>query len=100
MWMFTRTQTIRGHLCFVGRIHLCTEAMMKIPFLLGRLAFGGFFLYSGINHFQHYKQMAQYAGSKGVPKPEAAVLGTGALLTLGGASVLLGAKPKLGTLAI
>ena len=73
---------------------------MKIPFLLGRLAFGGFFLYNGINHFQHYKQMAQYAGSKGVPKPEAAVLGTGALLTLGGASVLLGAKPKLGTLAI
>jgi putative oxidoreductase len=73
---------------------------MKTPFLLGRLAFGGFFLYNGINHFRNYKQMAGYAGSKGVPKPEAAVLGSGALLTIGGASILLGAKPKIGSLAI
>ena len=73
---------------------------MKVPFLLGRLMFGGFFLYSGIHHFKEYKSMAQYAGMKQVPVPEAAVLGTGALLTLGGASILLGAKPKLGGLAI
>ncbi len=73
---------------------------MKVPFLLGRVIFGGFFLYSGINHFKEYKQMAQYTKAKNVPMPEVAVLGTGALLTLGGASILLGAKPKLGTLAI
>lgn len=73
---------------------------MKTPFLLGRIVFGGFFLYSGIHHFQKYKSMAQYAGSKGVPQPEAAVLGTGTLLTLGGTSILLGAKPKWGAVAI
>lgn len=73
---------------------------MKAPFLLGRLVFGGFFLYNGINHFQQRKQMAQYAASKGVPAAEAAVVATGVALTVGGASILSGVKPKLGTLAI
>jgi uncharacterized membrane protein YphA (DoxX/SURF4 family) len=73
---------------------------MKAPFLLGRLIFGGFFLYNGIHHFQQRKQMAQYAATKGVPAAEAAVVGTGVALTVGGASILLGLKPKIGTLAV
>jgi uncharacterized membrane protein YphA (DoxX/SURF4 family) len=44
--------------------------------------------------------MAPYAESKGVPAPELAVKLSGIPLILGGASLLLGAKPKLGTLAI
>jgi len=73
---------------------------MKPLFLLGRLMFGGFFLYSGLHHFQERKASAQYASGKGVPAPELAVTATGALLMAGGASVLLGIKPKWGTLAI
>ena len=73
---------------------------MKAPFLLGRMMFGGFFLYNSIHHFQEYKQLAQYAKAKNVPMAEAAVLGTGALLAVGGASLLLGAKPKIGSLAV
>ena len=73
---------------------------MKAPFLLGRLMFGGFFLYNGINHFQHRKEMAQYAAAKGVPAAEVAVVGTGVAMTVGGASILLGVKPKIGTLVI
>ena len=73
---------------------------MKSFFLLGRIIFGGFFLYSGIHHFQEKKQLAQYAAAKNVPEPELAVTASGAMLLLGGASVLLGVKPKLGTLAI
>ena len=73
---------------------------MKIPFLLGRLIFGGFFLYNGINHLKERRQLSQYAQSKNVPKPELAVTGSGIALIAGGASVLLGIKPKLGTLAI
>src|SRR5579862_7174673 len=76
------------------------EESMKAPFLIGRLLFGGFFLYNGINHFRQRKMIAQYAGAKKVPKPDAAVIATGVALTVGGASVLLGIKPKLGTLAI
>ena len=73
---------------------------MKSIFLIGRLIFGGFFLYNGIHHLQQRKAMAQYASSKGVPRPELAVVGSGALLLAGGASVLLGIKPRWGTLAI
>jgi putative oxidoreductase len=81
-------------------IEVREASLMKTPFLLGRLVFGGFFLYSGINHFMQRKTMAQYAGAKGVPAPELAVQASGAALVIGGASILLGVKPKLGTAAI
>jgi putative oxidoreductase len=73
---------------------------MKAPFLIGRLVFGGFFLYNGINHLKERKQVAQYAESKSVPMAEAVVAATGVALIAGGASILLGVKPKLGTAAI
>ena len=73
---------------------------MKIPFLISRLVFGGYFLYAGINHFKQRKPMSQHVASKRVPMPEAAVAVSGAILTLGGASILLGVKPKLGAAAI
>lgn len=73
---------------------------MKAPFLIGRLLFGGFFLYSGINHLRHHEEMAPYAKSKGVPVPELAVGASGIPLIIGGTSMLLGIKPKLGALAI
>lgn len=75
-------------------------AGMKALFLLGRIAFGGFFLYNGINHFRQKRGMAQYAGAKGVPLPEVAVQASGALLVVGGGSILVGFKPKLGALAV
>ena len=73
---------------------------MKAAFLLGRLVFGGFFLYNGIHHFQERKSLAQYSAAKNVPFPDIAVAATGALLIAGSTSVLLGVKPKWGTLAI
>lgn len=73
---------------------------MRIPFLIGRLLFGGYFLYNGINHFKNRSQLAQYAGSKGVPAPEVAVSATGAMLLAGGASIIAGVKPKVGAAAI
>ena len=44
--------------------------------------------------------MAPYAGSKGVPAPRAGILGSGVLLLLGGLSIILGVKPKLGVLCL
>jgi putative oxidoreductase len=73
---------------------------MKIPFLIGRALFGGFFLYNGIHHFIKRKMLSQYAGAKGVPKPDAAVIATGGMMIIGGTSILLGIKPKLGAAAI
>ena len=73
---------------------------MKVPFLIGRRLFGGFFFYNGINHLRNRKTMGQYAQSKGVPNGEAAVAISAIPLLIGGTSLLLGIKPKLGALAI
>jgi putative oxidoreductase len=74
---------------------------MRIPFLLGRIVFGGFFLYNGINHlFIERKSLAQYAEAKKVPAPNLAVSASGVMLLIGGASILLGIRPKVGALAI
>jgi uncharacterized membrane protein YphA (DoxX/SURF4 family) len=73
---------------------------MKAAFLIGRLVFGGFFLYNGINHLKERKSLAHYAETKNVPLANAAVAGTGVVLIAGGTSILLGIKPKLGTAAI
>jgi putative oxidoreductase len=70
---------------------------MKAPFLLGRLIFGGFFLYNGINHFKERRNMVKYVDQKNVLAPELAVTGTGLALIVGGSSILLGLKPKIGT---
>lgn len=73
---------------------------MRITFLLGRILFGGYFLYNGINHFKQRQVLSQYAGAKKVPAPDVAVILSGALLLAGGGSLLLGVKPKYGALAI
>ena len=73
---------------------------MKALFLVGRVVLGGFFLYNGINHFKNRKSLAQYADAKKIPLPDAAVIISGALLAFGGASLILGLKPKAGAAAI
>jgi uncharacterized membrane protein YphA (DoxX/SURF4 family) len=71
-----------------------------VPLMIGRVIFGGFFLYNGINHFLHADQMAGYAEAKGVPAAKLAVEGSGALMALGGLSLLTGYKPKIGSALI
>ncbi|HYS25367.1 MAG TPA: DoxX family protein [Vicinamibacterales bacterium] len=68
----------------------------KAALLAGRLIFGGYFLYSGIHHFTDREMLIGYAKSKGVAWPRAAVLGTGALLVVGGLSLITGVKQKVG----
>jgi len=73
---------------------------MRPLFVLGRAIFGGFFLYNGINHLLHEKMLSQYAAAKGTPAPDAAVTASGAMLIVGGLSVLAGVKPRHGLAAI
>ena len=73
---------------------------MRGLFVFGRLIFGGFFAYNGINHFVRQKSMSQYAGAKGVPAAESAVPATGAMLIAGGASIMAGLKPRQGLAAV
>ena len=73
---------------------------MRALFVLGRVIFGGFFAYSGLNHLQNSAGMSPYAAAKGVPAPEQAVQATGVMLLAGGVSVIAGIKPRQGLLAI
>ncbi len=72
----------------------------EILFLIGRILVGGYYIFSGFNHFSKKDMMAGYAKSKGVPMPEIAVPLTGLLLLLGGISLLLGIYPYIGVALI
>jgi putative oxidoreductase len=71
---------------------------MNAVLLVARLIFGGYFLYSGINHFTQHQQMAAYAAQHGVPGFLVSV--SGAIIIVGGLHVLLGVMPRLGLLLI
>jgi uncharacterized membrane protein YphA (DoxX/SURF4 family) len=73
---------------------------MRSLFLIGRAIFGGYFVYSGVHHFTQEQMLSQYAAHKGVPAPETAVKGAGALVLAGGLSVMAGVKPRQGLAAI
>ena len=74
---------------------------IHLPFYLaGRVLLGGFFIISGIRHFQHLPMMAGFTGSKGVPQPKLAVMVSGMMIILGGLSILLGVWPHLGIVLV
>ncbi len=79
-----------------GHARMPRRAIETPALLLGRGIFGGYFLYAGIKHFRKLDMMTGYSASKGIPLPQAAVIGSGALIVLGGLSLLLGIKPRLG----
>jgi putative oxidoreductase len=69
---------------------------MRPVFVVGRIIFGGFFLYSGLNHFLQHEPLSGHAASKGVPAAPAAVAVSGAILVAGGASIITGIRPRNG----
>src|SRR6267143_1781330 len=73
---------------------------MNIAFLIGRIIFSAFWLMSASKHFTKLEHMSQYTKAKGVPAPKLAVAGSGVLLLLGGASVLLGLYPTIGIILL
>ena len=62
--------------------------------LLGRFFFVLIFVLSGFNHFS--RQTIGYAAAQGVPLASVAVPLSGAIALLGGLSILLGYRAKLG----
>jgi uncharacterized membrane protein YphA (DoxX/SURF4 family) len=67
---------------------------------LGRILFGGYFIYGGFNHFKMLDMMSGYAQSKGVPMPKLMVAFSGLLLFIGGLSVLFNVQPGVGLVAL
>ncbi len=79
---------------------LSTRSLTQAPavagpiVLLGRLFFVLIFLMAGPNHFS--SQTVAYAASQGVPLASIAVPFSGVLAVLGGLSILLGYRAKVG----
>jgi putative oxidoreductase len=69
---------------------------MGTAFVIGRIIVGMYYIYSASGHFFQLQSRAAYAGSKGVPAPALAVLGSGLLLLGGGLSLLTGYWPHVG----
>ena len=74
--------------------------MTDIAMLIGRLLFGGLFLYNGINHFRQRAGLVGYAQYKKVPAAGAAVTVSGLWLLTGGLSIMAGVRPHTGALMI
>ena len=63
---------------------------MDILFLLGKIIFGGYFIYNAYGHFANLDALTGYAQSKKVPMPKTAVIITGIMLLIGGVSIISG----------
>jgi uncharacterized membrane protein YphA (DoxX/SURF4 family) len=72
--------------------------LSPILLLIGRILFGGLFLYNGINHFTGRAAMVGYAQFKGVPAPSVAILGSGVWLLVSGVLILTGYHAGTGLL--
>jgi putative oxidoreductase len=71
--------------------------MNAIP-LIGRILFSLIFVMSGLNHFS--AQTIGYASSQGVPMANILVPISGVLAILGGLSIILGLKTRIGAVLI
>ncbi len=69
---------------------------MDSIFIIGRILVGGYFIWSGINHFKNLHGMTSYAQSKKIPMAKEGVMLTGVLLIAGGASILTGVAVVVG----
>ena len=73
---------------------------MNTVLLIGRILFALVFVSSGLSHLAKVDAMAGYAKFKNVPAAKLSVLISGALLALGGLSIMLGVYADLGALVI
>jgi len=90
-------EDVRGSGAYPRRpAHLDRGRLETAGLLAGRILFGGYFLYNGINHLRNRKALASHARSKGSRLPAITVPVTGLMLIASGLSVLAGRRPKRG----
>jgi putative oxidoreductase len=73
---------------------------MELLFLLGKLLFGGFFVWNGIEHFTKSKDLISYAKHKKIPMARESVFVSGMFLLLGGFSIILESWVGLGIILL
>lgn len=72
----------------------------EIALLVGRVLFGGYFAFSGLNHFLNSDQLSGWVESKGFPAPEVLVYLSGLMLLAGGLGIATGAYPVVSILLV
>jgi len=71
--------------------------VVDVVFIVGRLIFGGYWVFNGLNHFVNMSMMAEFARQRGVPFPaELSVAVTGLMMLLGGLTIILGVYTYIG----
>ncbi len=73
---------------------------MDIVFLIGRIIVGIYWIFGGYAHFAQAQAMIPWTQSKGVPFSGLAVRGSGAMIIIGGLSIILGLYPLVGVALI
>ena len=73
---------------------------MHIGFLIGRIIYGLYLLYSGFIGIANHSAMAGFAASKGVPAADLAVIVAHILLIVAGFCFLTGLRPHIGVAAM
>lgn len=72
----------------------------EIALLAGRILLGGYFAFSGLNHFMNSEQLSGWVGSKGYPAPDLLVYLSGLMLVAGGLGIAAGAFPLVSILLV
>lgn len=73
---------------------------MKMTLLVGRILYSMIFLMSGVMHVVKFSDTVGFAASKGVPMPGIGTFVATLLMLVGGLSVLLGYKAKIGAVLL
>ncbi len=76
------------------------DAVAKFTPLVGRLILAAIFLVSGLGKIGNWGGTAGYMAAKGMPLVSLFLLGAIVIEVLGGASIVLGLKARLGALAL
>lgn len=74
--------------------------MTDLALLVGRLLFGGLFVYNGLNHFTNRATIVGYCQYKKVPMPAVTAAISGLWLLVGGLSIMTGFHPHYGSLMV
>lgn len=72
----------------------------EIALLIGRVLFGGYFAFSGLNHFMNSDQLSGWVESKGFPASDILVYLSGLMLLAGGLGIAAGAYPVVSVLLL
>lgn len=73
---------------------------MEAIWVIGRILFSALFIMSGFGHFMNHKDMVQYAQMMKAPAPNVMVPITGAMIILGGLSVLFNFYATVGAVLL